>query len=233
MGAFWLSRSELITTTSEIVGHKSGLALTREELGRFVPECLDSIWSGTDDELLRVRSEEFEELVAAALYGVGNIPTPSIVFPGIRQFHKYRADAGMFPIYEDISGMLPEFLEKGIDDAWASGKKTIDPTPFFEEARLRHGLVGTRIALELIEDLDLYFHRSPWTEYRRVEWRDTSELKDLFESESLETFYGSFIDQRFIDYLAQNFDDIDRMNWRKFEGLTCDFRASRVLRQDR
>ena len=31
-----------------------------------------------------------------------------------------------------------------------------------------------------------------------------------------------FFDLRFIDYLYQNFDDIDKMNWRKFEGLTAE-----------
>ena len=39
----------------------------------------------------------------------------------------------------------------------------------------------------------------------------------------MSTYYGNFFDQRFIDYLYQNFDDIDKMNWRKFEGLTAEF----------
>jgi restriction system protein len=39
----------------------------------------------------------------------------------------------------------------------------------------------------------------------------------------LETSYGDFIDQRFIDYLERNFGAIDRINWRKFEALTCEF----------
>ena len=48
-------------------------------------------------------------------------------------------------------------------------------------------------------------------------------MEDLFRSEGLDTQYGSFFDQRYIDYLHRNFDDIDRMNWRKFEGLTGEY----------
>jgi restriction system protein len=48
-------------------------------------------------------------------------------------------------------------------------------------------------------------------------------LRGLFESASLETQYGSFFDQRYIDYLARNFDTIDRIHWRKFEGLTAEY----------
>jgi restriction system protein len=48
-------------------------------------------------------------------------------------------------------------------------------------------------------------------------------LEDLFRSESLTTFYGTFFDQRFIDYLAREFEAIDRINWRKFEGLVGEY----------
>jgi restriction system protein len=66
------------------------------------------------------------------------------------------------------------------------------------------------------------FHRSPWTSMRTVEWKDEKELRDLFVSENLQTNHGIFFDQRFVDYLQANFDKIDVMNWRQFEGLTAE-----------
>jgi restriction system protein len=66
-------------------------------------------------------------------------------------------------------------------------------------------------------------HIDPWSHIRRIEWNDTKNLADLFESESLTTYYGHFFDQRFIDYLAANFQSIDNINWRHFEGLVCEF----------
>ena len=44
-----------------------------------------------------------------------------------------------------------------------------------------------------------------------------------FVRKCFETLYGSFFDQRYIDYLHRNFEDIDRVNWRKFEGLTGEY----------
>ena len=107
--------------------------------------------------------------------------------------------------------------------ATATPGQRIDPTPFVERARAAHGIPGVQIALEYIDDWVTFDTRNPWGAFRRVEWKDTLDLHDLFKSESLNTSYGKFLDQRFIDYLDRNFSDIDRMNWRKFEGLTCEF----------
>lgn len=37
------------------------------------------------------------------------------------------------------------------------------------------------------------------------------------------SYYGSFIAQRYIDFLGNNLNDIGEINWRKFEGLTGEF----------
>jgi len=47
----------------------------------------------------------------------------------------------------------------------------------------------------------------------------------LFESESISPTHGIFLDQRFVDYLSAQADALDRMNWRKFEGLAAEFFA--------
>ncbi|MGV9376539.1 restriction endonuclease [Nonomuraea sp. NPDC003707] len=53
-------------------------------------------------------------------------------------------------------------------------------------------------------------------------WGDSLELSELFDSESTMATYGRFFDQRFIDYLVANFDQIGDINWRKFEALTAE-----------
>jgi restriction system protein len=86
-----------------------------------------------------------------------------------------------------------------------------------------HGALGFKVAMELLQDMTLQMHRSPWSPFRRKEWKDVTDLDDLFQSESLETPHGSFFDQRFIDYLDRNYSDISSINWRKFEALVCEF----------
>lgn len=59
--------------------------------------------------------------------------------------------------------------------------------------------------------------------FRETEWRDVTQLNELFSSENLATLHGTYFDQRFVDFLSRNFASIDQINWRKFEGLTCEF----------
>ncbi|THE13181.1 restriction endonuclease [Bacillus timonensis] len=82
---------------------------------------------------------------------------------------------------------------------------------------------GVLMSIEIMEGFNLDLHKSPWGKIRQIDWKDIAQLKDLFQSESLETLYGKFIDQRYIDFLSHNFDSIGEINWRKFEALTCEF----------
>jgi len=221
--AILFSRIELLTTTSEIIGYKSGLALPRERLIKLTPPYYVDIWDGPDEGPVRIRSEEFEEIIAYILYRTGNTYTPSTMPLGMTQYHKYKKNPETLRIYESVMLLFIDMLRKGLEDEEKTGNKIIDPTPFFKECRERHGIIGAKMAIEILKDLEYQQQRSPWIPYRRIEWKDTADLNDLFQSESLETYYGSFLDQRFIDYLSQNFSDIDQINWRKFEGLTCEF----------
>jgi restriction system protein len=221
--AIWTTRGQLVSSTGEIVGHKSGLALTREQVGSMLADSYASVWNGPDEAMLRIRPEEYEEIVAIVLHGAGNIPDPYAVPFGIRLHRKYMPTPELFQIFCDVLALFPDFVKEGMALAEQKGTKTLDPTPFVEQAQSRHGLDGARMALELLEDAIACQHRSPWDTFRRIEWNQVADLEDLFRSESLETKYGTFFDQRFIDYLAENFDDIGSINWRKFEGLTCEF----------
>jgi restriction system protein len=220
MGGIWLPRNELITSTSEIVGYKAGLCLNQSEMARFIPESCLSYWNGPSEATLRIRSEEFEDLVQSVLYGVGYTSNPQPDPYGISLIHKYKNDKRKFKILEDVMGLRNEWMGKFLK---MTKSKSIDPTSFILEAIKKHGSIGGRIATEIINGIVEYEQGNPWSTFRRVEWIDVAELKDLFTSESLNTFYGSFIDQRYIDYLERNFDDIDGINWRKFEALTCEF----------
>ncbi len=116
-------------------------------------------------------------------------------------------------------------LQAMLDDAERSGKKALDPRPFMNQVKREHGLVGLRMALDLLTGSNEDLYRSPWGGVRRVEWTDQVALEELFKSESLETQYGHFLDQRFVDYLSRNFPEVDDINWRKFEALAGEFFA--------
>jgi len=221
MGRIWYRRIEMIGALAEIIGYKSGLALTRPEIVEHLPEHV-SILTGDDDAIMSLRAEEYEEITRTLLYRLGYLASAPIVFPGIRMFHKYKDDKEKYEFYINVMELFLEIfpdLEKRSPEG-----KPIDLTPFLIEVEKRYkDGYALKIALEYIEEIEQYLYQNPWTRIRRHEWVDTKELSDLFEAESLDTYYGKFFDQRFIDYLNRNFDSIDHINWRKFEGLVCEF----------
>ncbi|WP_431776186.1 restriction endonuclease [Streptomyces cucumeris] len=74
-----------------------------------------------------------------------------------------------------------------------------------------------------IERINFHAVRTPWLHEVPKAWKDTLELAELFASESVTASYGRFFDQRFINYLASNFEEIGSVNWRKFEGLVAEY----------
>ncbi|OAT71895.1 restriction endonuclease [Parageobacillus thermoglucosidasius] len=222
MGGIWTRRIQLLGAISEIVGYKSGLGLTQEEYNELIPQKFHKLWFGESEALLRIRSEEFEELITYLLYKLGNIPSPNNYPFSLELFFKYKDDPKKISIYYDLMTEFLVFLKTGTEDS-REKKRSLDPTPFIDYAKRKFKLDGFMMAIEILESFNLHLHRSPWGVYRQREWIDIIQLKDLFESESLETYYGKFIDQRYIDFLERNFGKIDNINWRKFEALTCEF----------
>jgi restriction system protein len=223
LGAIWFKRAELIGHTTELVGYKSGLALTRERAGELLGADFNEYWDGDDESILRVRSEEFEALFIKLLYEVGATASPSPMPFSIALYHKYKADPESLEIYKGVGELFAPAMHKAMDSAEKQGKRAIDPREFIEQSKELFGARGALIAIEFLEGANEDLFRSPWGGIRRVDWKDTAELEELFRSESLQTQYGTFIDQRFIDYLARNFENVDEMNWRKFEGLAAEF----------
>lgn len=219
MGGIWTTKHQLATEFSELVGYKTGLALSRKELLKHAKGDGTELFGGRDT-IIRIRSEAVEEVFCRILYEVGHISTPSAAPFHIVQFHKYKNG----PKYEMFNALSEEFvkmLQENLDAL--PPRKSIDPTAFIEASGNRFGIDGLVMAKEFLDGLIEDQEKSPWSKIRYTDWSDTTELSGLFESESLEAQYGEFFDQRFINYLSANFDSIGEINWRKFEGLTAEF----------
>jgi len=215
MGTVHYRRIEFAATMSELAGYKAGFALTQRQIIEHVPDFEDLL-IGNDDDLLRIRAEEVEELLGNLLYALGSARSPGITFPGISLFHRFKSNAKWLTLYQQVNDL---FIE------WANNHKE-GPFPlmdFVEIAKDHYGGEAGAMALLFVEEIKQSFHKNPWNNYRRIEWHDTTELNNLFESEKLGSSHGRFFDQRFIDYIAANFDSIDKINWRQFEGLAGEY----------
>jgi Restriction endonuclease/Pycsar effector protein len=224
VGRIVFRSGEFITSLSETVGYKSGLALDADRLREIADELgLGGYWPEDEDRWYRIRSEEYEELFAGIRGRLGAGPPRRIVSPIGEVYHRTKHDAEKAALFEVIAPIYTEFLKAAVREA-PPGTKKIDPRPLLVDAE-KHGEQGVRMAIELLELTNAYLFQSPWGGIRRIEWADVRELDELFRSENLDTAHGEYFDQRFVDFLAANFDDVDEINWRQFEGLSAEFFA--------
>lgn len=224
MGRFHCSGYHLIGWIGEIIGYKSGLALTEAQIRDFLnqEEGFADVLPVDLTRMISLRGEEFEDIIRWLLYCVGSIDDPNSMPPLFRVTSKFKHNQKLFQDATRISELFVQFLNTSLERRPSDGSR-LDPTNFLLDASRRYGEFGLQVGVKLIESFNLNLFTSPWGRIRNIEWKDIAKLDDLFKKEGLKTHHGDYFDQRFINYLHRNFDHIDRVNWRKFEGLAAEF----------
>ena len=219
MGAIHFRRIEFVASLSEHVGYKAGLALTRERIAELIDKDQDRLVVGDDNDMLRVRSEEYADYLCKLLYAVGNISSPDSMPSIFGLYRKFEQKKRLLPVYIAVQEQFNRFCE----ESYETSTGPIDLNKFVERAKSQHGAEGEAVSWIIVQCVVADMHKSFLGSMRRIEWKDVADLEALFRSENLETAHGEFFDQRFVDFLSHNFDAIKTINWRKFEGLTCEF----------
>ncbi len=224
MGSIWTPANEFAAFFGEQVGLKSGLALTRDELVNHIGEKdpIASAIASISDDLVRLRADEVEDAFQRVLFRLGRLDREFVGHGPTLLRLKYHADAEKHSYLELVLSLLEEAHLNGGQLSPSNG---FDKSRFFERVSSELPNGAKPIAVELIGLIELSECASPWQWHtdRQIAWKNTVELGSLFSSESLDATHGTFFDQRFIDYLSTNFDRIDIINWRKFEGLAAEF----------
>jgi restriction system protein len=138
---------------------------------------------------------------------------------------KNQGDPERIAAFHALEALMNELENEALNIAFGNTQWDFDPGPFLAAAEASQGQIGREIGLQFVEALNTVLHQSPFDGTRQVAWSDIRDLDELFRSERLESPHGEFFDQRFVDFLAANFDDIDNINWRQFEGLSAEFFA--------
>ena len=223
MGGIWTSADDFYEALTEVIGIKSGLIVEKKDLRELLQQDPQlEAYSDLQAGLFRIRSEVFEAVVEFLLYKVGVLERPFNPVPVGILYHRYKRNKKKLDLAMEISSQFTNFLEGAIEKAKAAPERVLDPIPFIEAMSAKFGAEGLEMALMLVESLHVQLVRNPWGP-NSLEYDDPIHLKDLFENEGLNPMFGKFIDQRYIDFLHRNFEAIDRINWRKFEGLTAEF----------
>lgn len=213
-----LTRGVLLESLIEFAGFKTGILLTDAELRRHLPEFAQLL-DGDPGQHLRMRPETYDEVSYALLTALG---AASSAHPAsaIDLYAKYQGDPERLDVQFGVGDIAFELTKQHV---LSNGLGPIDLSRLLPLSFERFGAVGAEIAQEYLDLAQRAVDESPWNRFRPVDWKDEVELRSLFEHAELKTAYGSFFDQRFIDYLHKNFNSIDDIHWRKFEGLTAEY----------
>lgn len=94
MGAIHFPSGTFPAAITEVVGYKSGLALSYEQILEHLesPGYVETVIAGNEG-FVRVRSEVFEGIILGLLYKLGRISSPEPISPFISVFLKYKEDA--------------------------------------------------------------------------------------------------------------------------------------------
>lgn len=224
MAAFWFTGSSYVSTLSEIVGYRSGLALSVMKMRKLLASDGEGAhaWPRMMEDGMRVRAEEFEQTVRFLLYTLGRLRSPSMFGP-YQWLHALMKNPKQSHMVPDLIRWLGEAGQK------SRHGEPLDLAPVFEKATEKYGHSGLQMVKEFYGEAMEHVQGSPFGNFRAIEWKDVVDLEALFKSENLVT-HGEFFDQRFIDYLHRNFGDITRIHWRQFERLTAEYFAKEGFR---
>lgn len=208
-----MSGTRWVGELSDIAGFKVGIAANLDALEAGARRAgVEAFWTQGLDTFYRVRSEEVEELVRGILVHLGDPDAGDRRLVALA----LREDLANLPDLDSAVESVTKHMSLITSKPGPSG---FDPAPFLDAVEADCGPAGTVAGLHMLKLLNARATASPWSKIRRREWSDLVELRDLYESEDVSATYGTFFAQRFIDFLAENFAEVDHMNWRKFEGL--------------
>lgn len=206
---------------SEDVGERSGLALDRKQMIEHLPDTnpLHAMLQ-SEQRILRVQSEDYADAVGDLLFALGAAEEPAMPTIGSRLIKRLGPDWRSFINFEQL--LLVETIARHfVQERARTGH--FDRAAMDTELAEHTGDVYLRIIDDLLVVLPVYIAHCPYL-VREVSARSAVELTNLFLSEKL-PIDGSFLDQRFINYLAARAELLPSIHWRQFEMLAAEWLA--------
>lgn len=210
-------QKQLINYALEIAINKAKLVLTEEELFNVIKnESFKEKLKMNLVEDVCVDEIEYEELPRIILSSLGYISKKIDTFSLINTLkNKYdNFDNTQSEILTNFIGYLVETINFDqkicFDDFLAN---------VFKNYQIEYFV----FAIDVAEAFKDYYFSSTANANSKYGNIRPIKLSDLFVLEKNNSQIGCFFDQRYIDYLYANFEDLNKINWRKFEELSAQF----------
>lgn len=213
MGAVVFSVRDFYDQSSELVGIKSGLLLGDYSINKILREKFQDDFLGdeNDSNFIRLRAEEIEAMIKYIRVKIGNIPSNH----GINYYRLLadRLDQMRFmELYGKYVHYAHQFYLNGTQLTYADLQKEIT-----KEKKLDIECIEalTHVVMEKVDDSILFPSSRPL--------ENAIPLQSLFDLELFPQTENTFIDQKFIDYLAKNGNEIEEIHWRNFERFVAEY----------
>lgn len=215
MSGIWTTWSIICRFIHETVGFRTGLAIDEATLERDLATIGAPLTAYLVAEPSpRYRPADIDQSVRMLLANYGD-PIADTPYPFVAVMAELRTNAHTREIVEYLlQGQFPSL--------W--GTVLTEDTPWDQlSKRVAHyGRDGVAVLDRLRDAFERESHLCSWSSQRHVAWTDLLELRELSSSEGVRAVHGVFFDQRFVRYLARDFERLDTMNWRKFEALVAE-----------
>lgn len=209
--------NELIAWSLEYLSEKVRVRTSEERLIELIENPYKAKLIANKSDSVTIDEIEYEELGSELLATFGYISD------------EYRHNGLYFSDFikkhagdeETCVQLINDFLE-WLDKEMASCK-TIDVSQFILISTEKYGYENTRLAIEIVRHFSNKLNAS--TSYKNSKYSNLEpiELEELYTKEEINAKIGTFFDQRYIDFLNSRPDQMDSMNWRKFEELAAEY----------
>lgn len=232
MGRVLSTNQSMLITLKELIGIKSGLVLTDTQLIELLELTHSEIeknvrvlggaekwWQGDSVELVRVRVENIEANMIYVLHSIGAIQDRYSSMDILRNFIFKESAIDPRANLLDFSGIV------------GTVAMVLHTTEF-----CKHLLPLPKIEPEINLLSGRFKESSDYWEFHRRnlmnrglpvqrQWNGLIPLSNLFDSEAIpiNTIPEQYFDQRYIDYLSVNTNQIRNVQWRQFEYLTAEY----------
>ena len=217
MGRIRARQSYFLDLASEEVACSSGVLLTdnniktlsvRYDIDEF--RCLER-----SDRETAMRPEDFEDAVLNIRKAIGNLPDSKM---------------GQFFVLDAVIGLHDEGGDpRKITEAYLAISKSGKYTSVGEEAIEEIIAISGQDPLHVLKFLEAVGEMQQrrmnflYGRVRQKTWDGAVSLDRLFTGEHIPDDPTVYLDQRYIDYLARNSEEMGRIQWRNFERLTTEF----------
>lgn len=213
MGSLVFYKGDFADHLHEIVGYKSGIAISIEQMCDLLASSYADEIISSETHGIRIRAEDYEELYYILLYELGVTEKKyngvnDIIDLTRKHWEKYGEDFSrkIFDIYKEYISNKSEHS---------------DIASIIKRTGKELGENGVRALAELMIEFDRFHNHNPHNIFRWQSWNNIVNLSDLF-NEHQKVGQGEFFDQRFINYLSKNKNKLGEIHWRKFEELIAE-----------